>query len=77
MTQGMGARGRLIVAWTVVAVTWVGAVVTELMLLPEHVALAVPLTTVAATGLGVLVTRRLSAHREQPIITVQDLRRRR
>lgn len=72
-----GDRWRgVLPAWSGIAVACGAAVGIEWLLLDRGLALAIAGTALVALVSGVLVTRRLLARRQQPLITVKDLRRR-
>ena len=74
-TQNDRWRGVLPV-WTGILVAGGAAVVVEVLLLDEALAMAIGVTVAVGLAVGVVVTRRLLARNDQPMITVMDLRRR-
>ena len=74
-TSAVQRRG-ILPAMAGIAVATAAAVVIELLLLDDALPLAVSATVLVGLISGVLVTRRLRARNQQPLITVRDLRRR-
>jgi uncharacterized membrane protein YgdD (TMEM256/DUF423 family) len=76
MDRHSSVRGRIAFAWIGIVLGAAGAAGLEADLLEARVALAVAGTTLLAIAAGTLLTRRMLAKARQPLITVQDLRRR-
>ena len=74
MTLTRPRRRKLILVWIGIGFAWVSSFALTAVLLTDWIALAVPATTVAALGVGAIVTRRLLAHQRRASITVGDLR---
>ncbi len=67
-------RGPLIVAWTGIGLGGGAAAFAESLWVEERLGLALAVTTLVAVALGVVISKRLSARHERPLITVKDLR---
>lgn len=72
-----GDRWRgVLPAWSGIAVACGAAIVIELLLMERGLALTIAGTVLVGLVSGILVTRKIMARNQQPLITVQDLRRR-
>ncbi|MBM4184388.1 MAG: hypothetical protein FJ207_09190 [Gemmatimonadetes bacterium] len=74
MTLTKARRTQLILSWIGIGLGWAASLGLGLVLLSEWIALLVPAATAGALGVGVLVTKRVTAHHKRASITVGDLR---
>ena len=74
MTLTRPRRRQLILAWIGIGFAWAASFALSVVVLTDWVPLVLPAATVAALGVGAIVTRRLFAHQRRATITVGDLR---
>ena len=74
MPMTKARRHQIIRAWTAIALTVGASVGLEIMLLENRAPIAVLITSTAALGIGVHLTRRTLAPHKRALITVGDLR---
>lgn len=70
------ATGRVVALWAGIAVAWGAVLVVVYLQLPDHLVSTMVLASVLAVLGGVLGTVRIRASVREPLITVEDLRRR-
>ncbi len=74
MTLSRPKRRQLIFAWIGIGFAWAASSALSVVVLTDWVLLVLPAATVAALGVGAVVTKRLLAHHRRATITVGDLR---
>ena len=73
---GGRAAGRIFALWAGIVVAWGAALVVVYLQSPEHFVPALVAASVLALIAGVVATVRIRAGMHEPLITVEDLRRR-
>lgn len=68
---------RTIALWAGITVAWAALLVVTFLALPEHFGAVLVASTVMALLVGAVMTVRLYKSAYEPLITVEDLRRRR
>ena len=67
-------RRQLILSWIGIGLGWAASLGLTFVLLNDWIRLLVPAVTVGALAVGVLMTKRVTAHHKRATITVGDLR---